>query len=42
MKGCTINLFSHYMICSFGGAGVGEMDLVFVEKSQCHCLVKNR
>lgn len=42
VKGCTINLFSHYMICSFGEAGIGKMDLVFVEKSQCHCLVKNR
>ena len=42
VKGCTINLFSHYMICSFEGAGVGKMDLVSVEKSLCHCLAKNR
>ena len=42
VKGCTINLFSHYFICSFEGAGVGKMDLVSAEKSLCHCLVKNR
>lgn len=37
LKGSAINSFSHYVICSFVGAELGQIGLVLVSGEKIHC-----